>query len=284
VHGGFVIKSSDVRTNVVTGANQYIIDMRASSDFATGHIEGAVNVEWNNLASHLENMSPAASTYDVIVLVCYSGQTAAYATGVVRALGFENVKSMKWGMSAWHEDFGGPWINGRSNARATQFVTGSSPSMNPAGDLPTISTGFEDGASILESRVQTVMNAGFGPAKMTNANLFADLDGYYIINYWPDNLYENVGHVPGAVMYEPSTTPFLSSTYLKTLPTDKPLVIYCYTGQTSAYLSGFLRVLGYDARTLLYGANGMIFDKMLDDGVANAFVPENEIHDYDYVN
>jgi filamentous hemagglutinin family protein len=60
-------------------------------------------------------------------------------------------------------------------------------------------------------------------------------------------------------------------------------VIYCYTGQTSAYLTGYLRVLGYDARSLLFGANGMIFDKMITDGVASAFVPETQIMDYDYV-
>lgn len=31
------------------------------------------------------------------------------------------------------------------------------------------------------------------------------------------------------------TAPFLSSTDLTTLPTDRPVVIYCYTGQTSAF-------------------------------------------------
>ena len=36
VQGGFVIKAKDVHTNVVTEADQYVIDIRAASDFATG--------------------------------------------------------------------------------------------------------------------------------------------------------------------------------------------------------------------------------------------------------
>ncbi len=282
IQGGFVIKASDVRTNIVTDAKQYVIDIRAPADFAAGHIEGAVNVAWGDLAGHLENLSPSASTYDVIVLACYSGQTAAFATGVVRALGFTNVKSLKWGMSGWHEDFAGPWINGRSNARAAQFVTGASPPKNAAGDYPSINTGFDDGPSILEARVNTVLNQGFNAAKLTNADVFGNLGGHYIVNFWPANLYQDTGHVPGAIMYDPGTNPFKSNTFLKTLPTDKPVVLYCYTGQTSAYLAGYLRVLGYDARTLLYGANGMIWDRMVGDGVANAFDPGHDVMNYDY--
>jgi rhodanese-related sulfurtransferase len=283
VQGGFVIKPSDVRTNILTGASQYVIDIRSATDYAAGHIDGAVNVAWADLATHLASMSPAASTYDVIVLACYSGQTAAFATGVLRAAGYENVKSMKWGMSSWHQDFSGPWVNGRSNSRATQFVIGATPPKNAEGDYPTLNTGFEDGASILEARVNAVLAEGFTPAKITNANLFMDLDGHYVMNFWPPALYENTGHVPGAILYDPATTPFLSSTHLKTLPTDKPVVTYCYTGQTSAYITGYLRVLGYDAKTLLFGANGMIWDKMVTDGVANAFDPGHDIYNYDYV-
>lgn len=282
VQSGFVIKASDVRTNVVTSANQYVIDIRAADAYNAGHIEGAVNVSWGDLANHLAGMSPAASSYDVIVIACYSGQTAAYATGILRAAGYENVKSMKWGMSSWHDDFSAPWVNGRSNIRATQFVTGASPAMNAMGELPTLTTGFEDGASILDARISTVLSEGFTPAKITNADVFASTDSYYIVNFWPPALYQNTGHIPGAIDYDPGTTPFLSTTFLKTLPTDQPVVVYCYTGQTSAYITGYLRTLGYDARTLLYGANGMIWDKMVEDGVANAFDPSHDIYNYDY--
>ena len=62
-----------------------------------------------------------------------------------------------------------------------------------------------------------------------------------------------------------NTTPKESiklSTDLKTIPTDKTVVVYCYTGQTSANLAAYLRVIGYDAKSLLFGTNGMIYDDM----------------------
>ena len=71
--------------------------------------------------------------------------------------------------------------------------------------------------------------------------------------------------------------------HFNTIPKDKKVIVYCYTGQTSAYLAGYLRVIGYDARSLLYGTNGIIFDKMVADRVANTFAPETEIKNYDYV-
>ena len=242
-----------------------------------------MNVPAGSLVDHLKAMNPAASSYTNIVLVCYSGQTAAFAVGAVRAMGYSNVKSMKWGMSAWHTDFSASWVNNRSNARATEFVTGASPALNAAGDLPVLSTGLTTGAAIAESRVKSVLSTGFGAGSITHANLYLNLGGHYIINFWPQATYEGTGHINGALLYDPAVKPFLSTGLLKTLPTNKPVVLYCYTGQTSAYLSGYLRVLGYDARSLLFGANGMIFDKMLSNGVPNAFVPASEIMEYDYV-
>ena len=38
--------------------------------------------------------------------------------------------------------------------------------------------------------------------------------------------------------------------------------MYCWTGQTSANMAAYLRVLGYQAKTLLFGANGMIYDDL----------------------
>ena len=62
--------------------------------------------------------------------------------------------------------------------------------------------------------------------------------------------------------------------------TDKPVVVYCYTGQTSAHMAAYLRVLGYDAKSLLFGMNGMSYDGM----PGTKFVSDAEIHDYDLEN
>jgi rhodanese-related sulfurtransferase len=283
IHGNFVVGAAAVRTTMLASpGKQYIIDMRAQADFDRGHIPGSVRVDIGNVIDHLKAMSPAPSSFERIIINCYTGQTAAYAVGVLRALGYTNAFSLKWGMSSWNDDLATPWLNNRSNARATQFVSGPSPAMNPHGDLPKLSTGRNVGSEIAEARARELLSAGLTPATINHNTLFANLDGYYIINFWPANLYQTPGHIPGAVLYEVAANPFESGNALKTLSTTRPNVIYCYTGQTSAYLTGYLRLLGYDARSLMYGANGMIYDLMTQHKVPNQFVPATEIMNYEY--
>jgi len=58
---------------------------------------------------------------------------------------------------------------------------------------------------------------------------------------------------------------------LNTLPTDRPIVIYCFSGQHSAFVPAFLRLLGYNAKGLIYGTNGFMHDVMVKEGIRSAF-------------
>ena len=42
------------------------------------------------------------ATKEVVVIACYSGQTAAWVTGLMHTVGYTNVKDMKWGMCSWN--------------------------------------------------------------------------------------------------------------------------------------------------------------------------------------
>ena len=42
--------------------------------------------------------------YDKIVMVCDKGQVSSYTTMLLRLMGYGNVYSMRWGMSAWNPD------------------------------------------------------------------------------------------------------------------------------------------------------------------------------------
>jgi len=123
------------------------------------------------------------------------------------------------------------------------------------------------------------LTEGFTPAAVSSATVFGNLEGYYIVNYWPAAQYDDPGHIPGAVQYTPKETLKLDVD-LKTLPTDMPIAVYCYTGQTSAFITAYLRVLGYDAKSILYGTNGMIYDIM----AANSMTifSDTQIMGYDY--
>jgi len=178
-------------------------------------------------------------------------------------MGYDKAFSMKWGMCSWHADFAGKWNTtiASGNAYQSQF-TATATEKAAQGSLPVLSTGKTTGQEILEARVAAVLAEGFTPATVSSATLFGGLSGYYIVNYWPAAQYADPGHVPGAVQYEPKQTIKLSAD-IKTLPTDKPVAVYCYTGQTSAFLVAYLRLIGYDAKSVLYGTNSMIYDHMV---------------------
>ncbi|NOZ48306.1 MAG: rhodanese-like domain-containing protein [Chlorobi bacterium] len=178
-------------------------------------------------------------------------------------MGYDKAYSMLWGMCSWDSTFMGPWQSNMTNTYATQF-TSDATAKGEVGELPVLSTGKESGQDILEARVNYLLtneNEGFGGASISNSVVFDNLDNYYIINYWPEADYTGIGHIPGATQYTPKESIKLS-TDLKTIPTDKTVVVYCYTGQTSAFLTAYLRLIGYDAKSLKFGTNGMIYDEM----------------------
>ncbi len=272
-----IMPASEVKTLNETG-QVYIIDIRSAADFATGHIQNAHNVALADIVSHVESIN--MSQYTKVAIVCYTGQTAGWATLILRLLGYEKVFSMKWGMCSWHQDFASRWQNtvANGNAYASQFVT-TPTDKGPVGELPVLNTGFTTGQEILEARVDALLAEGFTPATVTNQTVFAGLTNYYIVNYWPADQYADPGHIPGAMQYTPKASIKLAAD-LKTLPTDKPVVVYCYTGQTSAFMAAYLRLLGYDAKSLLFGGNGMIYDIMVSKGMT--VFKDTEIMGYSY--
>ena len=67
---------------------------------------------------------------------------------------------------------------------------------------------------------------------------------------------------------------------LKTLPTDKTIAVYCYTGQASSFMAAYLRLLGYDSKSLLYVTNGMIYDKCAEKQLT--VFSDDQVMDYEY--
>lgn len=257
-----LISASELQQLVAAG-NPYIIDIRGDEYSTIGHIKDAVHVSATDVIAHLDAMD--VSVYDKIVVVCYTGQTAAYVVSLANMAGYEAV-SLAFGMSSWNPATAGPWNTNAVNTYATQLEQTANPK-GEEGAMPVLETGFETGEDILEARIAEVNADGFGAAKITAAEVWANPEDYYIVNYWPEENYD-LGHVPGAIQYTPNTS-LLTTADLKTLPADKTIVVYCYTGQGSAFITPYLRVLGYDAKSLLFGINGMATDWAAENGLTS---------------
>ncbi|MGA9588208.1 MAG: rhodanese-like domain-containing protein [Salegentibacter sp.] len=229
-------------------ANYYIMDIRSNADFLTAHIDGAHNVAFADI------LTTAATTTKPILVVCYTGQTACYATALLRLYGYPGTQALKWGMSGWNPATAGPW-NGN-----TSDIAENSPNWSYAAapanityDDPVISTTLTDGEAILKERVEAVVAEGF--KGVSGGDVLANPGGYFINNYFGEADYTGFGHISSAYRIQPFT--LADDTYKALDPNANTLVTYCYTGQTSAVLTAALRVLGYNAASLKFGMNGL---------------------------
>ena len=272
-----MISPTQVKNNL--DKNIHVIDIRKSSDFNNGHIPGAVNVGMNELLDYFKNeINP--NNFSHIIMVCYTGQSAGFATSILQLLGYDNVYDMKWGMSSWDENTAKKkWLKNRSNKYADQLEMTSNSKNEPTA-FPDLNTGETVGLEILQERAEKLLSQGFKPFVVKADELFENGDNYYIVNYWPQKKYDK-GHIPGAIQYEPKKS-LGRATHLNTLPTDETVVPYCFTGQHSAFVTAYLNMIGYDAKSLVYGANSFMNGEMQERGAKkwHAFT-KNRIKNYE---
>ncbi len=229
----------------------YMLDIRSGDAFAAGHIQGAKNIAFKDILTEAQNAGGKP-----ILMICYTGQTACYATSLLRLYGFENTQALKWGMSGWNPATAGSWNNsiGDPAEGNTNWTYSSAPSNQIFKD-PNISSLSQDGFEILKKRVEDVVAAGFKTA--SNGDVLASPSNYFVNNYFTTTDYTGFGHISNAYRVKEELL-LVGNGYLTMDPdTNAKIVSYCYTGQTSAVLTAWLNVLGYDAYSLTFGMNGL---------------------------
>ena len=249
-----LIPSDEVKKNF-KNPKYHIIDIRTATWFEYGHIKNAANVQPADLLHYFEN-SIVPSEYDKIILVCYSGQSAAYFTSLLRIAGYDNAFSMNWGMSSWRVDFAeNSWLKNTSDDFLSKIET-SNYEKSARGEAPTISTGKNEGETILRARLEKAFATPYKESIVKSSAVFEQPNDFYIIDYNGADRYAK-GHIPQAVQYNPNGS-LSSTTDLLTFPTDKRVLVYGPTGQETAYVVAYLNVLGYNAGNLAYGANSFM--------------------------
>jgi rhodanese-related sulfurtransferase len=263
-----LIKASLV--NEASAGKNLVIDLREPAEFSSGHIKGAVNKKFGELPSYFESgIKPFE--YEKIIMVCGDGQLASYATSLLRLEGYGNVFAMRWGMSAWNKESAEKkWLANLSGKYepALDTVTYNKPA---AGKMPDLATGFATGKKISDARFAKLFSEGAGNAFVTADELFKNPSTYYVINLERKDKY-NDGHVPGAVRYKPDGTLGVTAE-MATIPSDKTVVLYCGTGHNSAFATAYLRLFGYDARTLRYGNSSFMYNSMMSKKAELSWIP-----------
>ena len=251
---GWIVAPPEL-ANVQTFIDTYdIIDIRSSQDFTTSHIAGAMNSPLADI------LTAATNTTKPILVVCYTGQAAGHAVVALKLSGYD-AKVLKWGMSGWRSDLSASW---EGNSGPVNGVTAiGNPSWVTTGTLPLATFSDPDisvsgdGAAMLATRVQEMLTNGFKGA--VNTDVLSSPSNYFINNYWDLVDVDHYGHITGAFRAKPLS---IAGGEMSNMDPSKKLVTYCWTGQTSSMVTAYLNVLGYDAVSLKFGTNGMIYTEL----------------------
>jgi len=263
-----LIKSSIVYESL--GKNILILDLRPSVTYSAGHIKGAINKRFEDLPSYFESgIKPFE--YEKIIIVCEDGQVSSYTTSLLRLMGYGNVYAMRWGMSSWNDIYAKEaWYKGISG----KYESNLEKTVNEkpvAKGMPDLGTGLAAGEEIADTRFRELFKEGTWDVLVSADEVFSNPSKYFIINLERKDKYEN-GHVPGAIRYKPEATlGFVEE--MSTIPADKTVVVYCGTGHNSGFATAYLRLFGYDARTLKYGNNSFMHDRMVSQRAALSWLP-----------
>jgi rhodanese-related sulfurtransferase len=239
-----------------TSNDPFIVSVRAADVYALGHIPGAINIPWNQIAK-AENLAKLP-TDQPIVVYCYTGHTGQVAATVLKSLGYD-VQNLKFGMMGWtlnDEVLGTTRFGADTDARDYPTET----TVNEATetyDFPAMDTGADDPTEIVRVAADMALD-GWKPVTSADA-VFENLsDGDtsndpVVVSVRAADAYA-LGHIAGAINIPWNQV--AKPENLAKLPADQPIVVYCYTGHTGQVAATVLKMLGYDVVNLKYGMMG----------------------------
>jgi len=274
-----------------------VIDLRTNSRFIEGHISGAINIQHDSLFKYIKTNY---SLFNDVVLVSASGQSAAYYASLLRLAGFPNVYYLNFGMAFWNSMFSSVWTDRLAlEPDTTILFTHTDYPKRSYSSLPQINIIPSDlpMKDFVETRIEGMIKEGFDEEYYSSSNStmrFSDWisrkEQLYTICIGSQMFYSSSSdttityHPEGAVLYHiPGPADFRSTSYLQTLPSESPIAIYSGTGQESAFYTAYLRLLGYDVKSILFGMNNIDYYMLLraDEIIPYAFQP-SYIFDYPY--
>ena len=259
----------------------FIVSVRSAEVYAKGHIPGAINISLADLAKP-ENLAKLPKDKKIVVY-CFTGHTGSQATAILNVLGYD-ASNLKFGMTAWTLDTDvAPGRYVEANACMDypfETVTNSATETYSTPVLENTSSNDED--EILRSAADTYLASS--PQWNINAsdlymllNDGDDSNDPFIVSVRSAEAYAK-GHVPGAINI--GLADLVKPENLAKLPTDKQIVVYCFTGHTGSQATAILNMLGYDVTNLKFGMTAWTLDTDIAPG---RYVEANACMDYPYI-
>lgn len=212
----------------VIESRPFLVDVRDTREFATGFIEGAVNIPLRELAHSLE-LLPELD--EEIVVVCCSGPRSTIAMTALRTMGFSRVRVLAGGMAAWRSAMlpvvGGP---------APRQETGIEHAIDP------------DLLAAVEHYLSQDSSDDWGMVNIQDLKQQLD-DGSVLVldvrqpSELSEGRIENSLHIPLRELEHG----------LELIPRDRPVTVVDASGHRSTIAMAALRMMGYPGVSSLTG-------------------------------
>src|SRR6476620_2221587 len=93
------VSVDDVKAKLDRGEQFVLVDVREESEWAKGHLPGAIHLGKGIIERDIETKVPDAN--QEIILYCGGGYRSALAAENLQKMGYRNVKSMDGGWRGW---------------------------------------------------------------------------------------------------------------------------------------------------------------------------------------
>ncbi len=98
---GALISQQALMQQIQSAHDMLLIDVRTPGEFRMGHVPGAINIPYTELADRLGEVRPAHDKG--VILYCESGARAGVAERILREAGLDNIRHLEGDMSAWRQ-------------------------------------------------------------------------------------------------------------------------------------------------------------------------------------
>lgn len=281
-----LVSATDLYNNIT---QYFVLDIRTSQEFLVGHISSAMNISNSKLYQTVDSLY-TVNPLKKIVIVSKNGQASTYFVCLLRLAGFTNVYSLRFGMASWNFVFADEWYAALGSS-VFPFSNIDYPK-RPFTNLPTLefppSISSDKEKTIY--RIKELINNGFLSGINYEEYFSSDvINSHFLICYGQVRLYSDfsvggAGHPKNTVWFKDSTLfEFRSTNSLQTLPIDQSILIYSGDGHLSACMAAYLKLLGYDVKTLLFGANQLLYSRLATTpAISNNAFTSSDIMNYPY--
>lgn len=98
------VTGGGAKSLIASTANMTILDVRTPEEYATGHLENALNIDYK--AASFRNEIGKLDKNKPYLVYCRSGKRAAESVKIMNELGFTDVKNLAGGILQWQAEGG----------------------------------------------------------------------------------------------------------------------------------------------------------------------------------